>query len=30
LVTARFPLDKALEAIQEAEKLLDVKVMVKQ
>jgi len=30
LVTARFPLERALEAIQQAEKLLDVKVMVKQ
>ncbi len=30
LVTARFPLGKALEAVQQAEKLLDVKVMVKQ
>ena len=30
LVTARFGLDQAIEAIQQAEKLLDVKVMVKQ
>ena len=30
LVTSCFPLDKALEAIQQAGKLLDVKVMVKQ
>jgi hypothetical protein len=29
LVTSRFPLDKAVEAIQQAEKLRDVKVMVK-
>ena len=30
LVTARFSLAKAVEAIQQAEKLVDVKVMVKQ